>query len=367
MPIATGYSTRTLPQAVCDLKNQCKNCKPRVVICFGSSRYDPAELSAQMEAAFPGACVIGCSTAGEIAGGKMMTDSVVAMFLDGTIVEEACAAVVENLRDEVSVSDAFSQFEQHFHAPISSLDVGRHVGLVLIDGLSGAEERLMEKIGDRTDLFFVGGSAGDDLKFKSTHVMANGKAYGNAAVLVLLRLKNGFDIVKTQSFKTTGKRLLATKVDEARRIVIEFDGKPAVEAYAQALNIAPKDVATKFMSHPLGLMIAGEPFVRSPQRVEGTSLVFYCNIKQDAELHVLAGTDIVGDTRATIEAKVASLGRIAGLIDFQCILRALELRDEKRCDQYGAIFKDIPAIGFSTYGEEYLGHINQTSTVLVFR
>jgi len=26
----------------------------------------------------------------------------------------------------------------------------------------------------------------------------------------------------------------------------------------------------------------------------------------------------------------------------------------------------IPAVGFSTYGEQYLGHVNQTSTILVF-
>ncbi|MGP8246040.1 MAG: FIST N-terminal domain-containing protein [Bryobacteraceae bacterium] len=61
--------------------------------------------------------------------------------------------------------------------------------IVLMDGMSGAEEGLMEKIGDRTDLFFVGGSAGDDLKFQNTQVMADGKAYTNAAVLLTLELK----------------------------------------------------------------------------------------------------------------------------------------------------------------------------------
>jgi len=82
---------------------------------------------------------------------------------------------------------------------------------------------------------------------------------------------------------------------------------------------------------------------------------------------VLKNTDIVEDTRVAMAAKKSALGHIAGLIDFNCILRTLELRNEKRCDEYGAIFSDIPAVGFSTYGEEYLGHMNQTSTILLFR
>jgi hypothetical protein len=121
------------------------------------------------------------------------------------------------------------------------------------------------------------------------------------------------------------------------------------------------------MRHPLGLMVQGEPFVRSPQRVDGHSIVFYCRIKQGMQLEVLEATDIVADTRAALEAQKIALGPISGIIDFHCILRTLELRNEKRCDQYGALFSGIPAIGFSTYGEEYLGHINQTSTMLVFR
>lgn len=107
--------------------------------------------------------------------------------------------------------------------------------------------------------------------------------------------------------------------------------------------------------------------MRSPQRVIGESMVFYCQIKEGTRLAVLEATDIVAHTRAAIEARKATGKPLGGLIDFQCILRTLQLRDEQRCDQYGAIFKGIPTIGFSTYGEAYLGHINQTSTMLVFR
>jgi hypothetical protein len=367
MPIKTASSTKDLPDAVMDLKTQCGDCRPRSVIFFASSKYEPVELSRQMQGAFPDVTVAGCSTAGEIAGGKMTSESVSAIFLDDEIVGQSASAVVENLQDHIRVSDAFAKMEQRLRAPVSSLDMDKYVGIVLVDGLTGAEEALMEKIGDRTDLFFVGGSAGDDLKFQSTHVMVDGHAYTNAAVLLILEVKKGFDIIKTQSFLTTGKTLRATEVDESLRLVAEFDHKPALEAYAQALSVPPEEAAAQFMRHPLGLMVNEDPFVRSPQQVHDRGIVFYCHIKQGMELEVLQATDIVAHTRQAIETRKATGEPISGIIDFQCILRTLQLRAEKRSDEYGAIFAGIPTAGFSTYGEAYLGHINQTSTILVFR
>jgi hypothetical protein len=55
------------------------------------------------------------------------------------------------------------------------------------------------------------------------------------------------------------------------------------------------------------------------------------------------------------------------LINFNCILRTLELKAKNEEDSYGKIFSDIPTIGFRTYGEEYIGHINQTSVMLVLK
>ena len=367
MPLTTAYSTKCLSDAVKDLQGQCAGCKPRAAIFFASTRYDPAELSRQMQAAFPDACVVGCSTAGEIAGGKMMSESVAAIFLDEEIAGQAASAVVENLGDGVRVSEAFSELGRQLSVPVASLDTGKYVGLILTDGMSGAEEALMDKIGDLTDVLFVGGSAGDDLKFQSTQVMAGGKAYSNAAVLLILELKRGFDIVKTQSFRSTGKTLVATRVDEPLRLVAEFDHKPALEAYAQALGVPPEEAAAQFMKHPLGLMVDGDPFVRSPQRGDDRGILFYCQVKQGMDLEVLDATDIVAHTRQAIEARKAAGQPISGMIDFQCILRTLQLRAENRCEQYCAIFDGIPTAGFSTYGEAYLGHINQTSTILVFR
>ena len=78
-------------------------------------------------------------------------------------------------------------------------------------------------------------------------------------------------------------------------------------------------------------------------------------------------TDIIKDTKQAIEDKKNEIGSISGIINFHCILRTLELEQKGTTEEYGKIFTDIPTIGFSTYGEEYMGHINQTSTMLVFK
>ena len=49
------------------------------------------------------------------------------------------------------------------------------------------------------------------------------------------------------------------------------------------------------------------------------------------------------------------------------LLRTLELDAKGESDAYGKVFAKVPMVGFSTYGEEYIGHINQTATMVLFR
>ncbi|MDD4457627.1 MAG: FIST C-terminal domain-containing protein, partial [Syntrophotalea acetylenica] len=81
---------------------------------------------------------------------------------------------------------------------------------------------------------------------------------------------------------------------------------------------------------------------------------------------LLESTDMLGDTARAIAEAREKLGRISGILDFDCILRTLDLRQQNPTDAYGKLFEGIPTAGFSTYGEQYIGHINQTATMLVF-
>ena len=266
--------------------------------------------------------------------------------------------------NSVAVAKAFKSFEESLGKPMKDLDPERYAGIVIIDGVSECEEELNDNLGNRTNVTFVGGSASDDFKFERTWLFVDGKAYTNAAILILMEPTNGFSMLKTQSFKLTDQKLTPTKVDEHRRMVLEFDGKPALLAYAEALEVSADDVAKHFIKHPVGLVLDEQNyFVRSPIRIEGTSVVFHCVVKEGLALTLLQSADIVSSTRSDLQ----KCGKIQAVVDFNCSLRFIELNNENHLKEYSEIFKDVSAIGFSTYGESYIGHMNQTSTMLLLK
>lgn len=370
--IKSAYSIKDSEEdVVSDIKYQLGGCIPKLLIFFSSVSYDQSRLSRLLKEAFQSAEVVGCTTAGEIASGQLLKNSVVAMAISANIVEDAKVEVVEHLKENLNLETAFASFEKYFSQSLYTMDSEKYVGIILIDGMSKKEERIMDLIGNRTNVFFVGGSAGDDLKFLKTYVCANGRAFTDSAVLVLLKVNHNaeFSIIKTQSFKSLNKSLIANKVNEEEREVIEFNNKPAIWAYAEAVGAESIEAASKcFATNPVGLSVGeNDIFIRSPQQVKGTSMLFYCNILEGTEVRVLKSTNIIEDTKKAIENKIDEFGEIDGIINFDCIERIVQLKKKNLEKKYGEIFKDIPTAGFSTYGEEFIGHINQTSTMLIFR
>lgn len=354
-------------EAISDLCSQAKSFNTRMVLYFASSAYEPHALADGMQKKFSGASVFGCSTSGELISGEMLKGSVVAMLFDPDVIADVCVEVVEKVAEANHIPDAFHKFEEYYRTPMTSLDITKYVGIILADGMSKSEEKLMEKIGDLTSVTFIGGSAGDDCKFQKTFVYANGKEYTDAAILALIKPTRGFDIIKTQSFFALDDVLEATEVDEPNRKVIQFNHKPALQAYAEALKVTPEASQKLFMKHPLGLISGTDIYVRSPQIAVGNDMVFFCNIRKGMQLHLLDNTDIISDSRKAVESKKAEMGSISGIVNFNCILRTLELESRGLTRQYGEVFSTIPTIGFSTYGEAYIGHINQTATMLIFK
>ncbi len=366
MGIRIASSTKgTVEEAVHEIRGQLEGLDATMVAYFASSVHPPGSISMAMEDAFAGATVFGCSTAGEIVSGRMLTGSVVAMAFDKGTIRDVKVEVLQDL--EHDSFETFKAFERHFGEKMSRMNPEKYVGIMLIDGLSRKEELLIDRMGDLTNVHFIGGSAGDDLKFAATSVYANGGSYRNAAVLALIEPAVPFACIKTQSFRSLGKTLMVTRANEATREVLEFNGRPAAAAYADALGVPVSEAPKRFMHNPVGLVIDGEPYVRSPQQINGTAMVFYCSVTKGMELTLLESTDIIADTAQALGRARNDLGGLSGLINFNCILRTMELDSRHQCATYGSLFAEVPTIGFSTYGEQFIGHINQTATMLAFR
>ncbi len=367
MKVKTAFSTqKDINLIIADIKNQIGNFDAKLIQLYATSHINPDEISNQIHKAFGNIPTIGCSTAGELISGKMLDDSVVVMALGPEIIKDCKIEVLKITTDELAVDKAFSSFEAYYKKNLSELNPKKYVGIVLIDGLSGKEEKINERIGDLTNITFIGGSAGDDLKFEQTFVFANGKSYTNAAVLCLIESAVKFDFLKTQSFSTTNKKVLVTKADEKSRKIIELNGKPALEEYASLLGVEKKETTSAFFTNPVGLVFGDDYFVRSPQKKDGNSIIFYCGIKEGMELDILQSQNIIENTLKDLTEKSNALGKISAIINFNCILRTLELKDKNQTEQYGMLFNDTPTVGLSTYGESYIGHINQTATMLLF-
>ena len=369
MKVKIAYSQKTdINSIIADVKNQIGSFEAKFIQFYASSTVDPEKISKEIHNIFNNVPTIGCTSSGEIISGKMLDNSLVMMAMGSEIIEDCKIEILTDIKnDQLAVDKAFSSFASYYGSDMAKLDTKKYVGLVLIDGLSGKEEKINERIGDLTNVSFIGGSAGDDLKFEKTYVYANGKSYTNAAVLVLLKCNTKFEILKTQSFTSTKKKVIVTKADESTRTVMEFNGKPALSEYASLLSIDKDKTSSAFIRNPLGLVFEDDFFVRSPQKANGEEVVFFCSIMEGMELDILQSQDIVADTKNAIKVKRESLGSISAIINFNCILRTLELKEKNQTEAYGALFTDIPTVGLSTYGESYIGHINQTATMLVFK
>lgn len=369
--IKSVYSSKVSEkEAVLDLKNQLMDHETKLLIFFASPHYDPDKLSYLVQEAFEGSLVLGCTTAGELVNGKILKNSIVAMSVNSNIISDAKIEVIENMKESLNIEDAFYSFEEHFNESSYSMDLRKYIGLVLIDGLSYQEEKLMDLIGNRTDIFFIGGSAGDNLEFKSTYVYANGTAYTDSAVLIMMKMDQNaeFGLIKTNSFNVLDDIFVANKVNVETREVIEFNNRPALCVYAQAVGAASlEDVPHYFSTHPVGLFAGDDIYIRSPRQVKGTNIVFYCNILEGMEVRLLETANVIEDTQKAIEEKINEWGRIDGIIDFDCIERIQQIEKKGLDKEYAGIFKTIPTIGFSTYGEAFIGQNNQTATMLVFK
>lgn len=333
-----------------------------LVLFFCSSRYDLERLGAELATRFP--CpVMGCTSAGEISAAGYQEGGIVGVSI-ATDALRVHLGLLAPLADEAAaraLSEALLA-----ECAWSSSGAARRFGLLVVDGLSVAEEATVAYLATHFgQMPIVGGSAGDDLAFRKTGVYWQGQFVSGAAVFCVVETTLPFVVFKTQAFEATDVKLVVTQADPGRRRVTEFDGDVAAEVYAETLGLTRGALAPSvFSEHPVLLRLGGENWVRAIQKVDDDGgVTFFCAIDNGIVLTLGKATDLVEDLRRKMREIAESLPKLALVLGYDCILRRLELVDKNQIEAANRVLEGLPFLGFSTYGEQFGAlHINQTLT-----
>lgn len=341
------------------------------IIVFFSIDRDPGVLLAALKQDFPETHVSGCSTSGEIgplgmmqggmvfiafpeAGFRMMSEVIPDIDKGGV---ERASEIARRLRIQM-IGGASRSAKEHIFA------------LVLIDGLSNAEEALTAAINLSLDgIELVGGSAGDGLVFENTVLIHRGKPIRRGAILFVIETAHPVRIFRTQNFEPTQVKLVVTAADTENRIVYELNAEPAAREYAAAIGLRLEDLGPhSFASYPFVVKIGGNYYCRCIRSVNPDgSLSFFCAIDEGLVFTVARPRDMLRTTLEALEDVDASLGGTDFVLGFDCILRRLDAESRQVRHQVEDIYQRFGVVGFHTYGEQFNAmHLNQTLTGIAF-
>ena len=354
----TGETNPT--RAVDALLDQMGTDAPAVLFLFVDLPYDLDALADALTRRVRGP-VLACSSAGRLTSDGYASGGFGAAWVLGDELQVQAHTI-----EDVAAFDVHSAertvAELRLDAPSACASSARF-GVLLIDGMSFAEERVAALLhGASQGMPVVGGSAADPA-FERCLVFDGARFRSNCAVLGVVESAIPFEIFRFQHFDVSAERAVVTEADVPKRRILGIDGEPAVEAYKRLLRI---DTLTPAITakHPLMLKISEDQyFARGIRSWTEDALELFCAIDPGMVISVGDARDLV----QTLDTQLAGLrpgGRDVGLtIAFDCIQRRLEVEGERSEAQLRDVMADKPVLGFSTFGEQYGGmHINQTMT-----
>lgn len=355
--------------AVAELRAELAGGDFQQIIAFFGIERDAALLATALGEAFPGTTVSGCSTAGEIGPSGMIQGGLLLIGFPREGFRIDCELITDIDRFGVErATDAARRLKGRAQA--ERFRRNNMFALLLVDGLSNAEENIVAAIHwEIDDIELVGGSAGDGICFRRTVMIHDGKVAQRAAILMMIESDFPFRAFKTQNFEPTGIKLVVTAADTENRIVHELNAEPAAREYAAAIGLLPDDLGPfSFASYPLVVKVGGDYYCRSIRNMNPDgSLSFFCAIDEGLVFTVARPRDILSATESALQELDSSLGGIDVVVGFDCILRRLDAETRQIRHQMDELYRRYSVAGFHTYGEQYNAmHLNQTLTGIAF-
>ncbi|MES2154385.1 MAG: FIST N-terminal domain-containing protein [bacterium] len=328
--------------------------KPNLVLVFGS----PSAMSRdgafeELRRLYPDAHLVGCSTAGEIAGTHVMDDSLVATAVRFKKAHVEVARV--NLRDGQSNEDLgaalATKLPKDGLAHVLVFSDGTHVnGSSLVKGM-------LAKLPAGVQV--TGGLAGDGARFQQTFVMADARAADRSVTAIGFYgadLHIGYGSLG--GWDSFGPIRMVTK--SKGNVLYELDGQPALTLYKRYLGEHAAALPAAGLLFPLNITSNGGPsLTRTILAVDeaAQTMTFAGDIPQGSRAQLMkANFDrLVDGAHGAAEQSRDLLGAGAELaILISCVGRKLVLK--QRVEEELEAVQDVLGpkallAGFYSYGE----------------
>ncbi len=336
--------------------------KPDIIFMFSSIKYDQKELIAGAKSEAPGIPIVGGTAAGEITSWVSMYDAVNVMAItsDQITFHVGCGAGV--------AKDSFMAGSEAAKSVIDA-NGGKKpdIFIMIPDGMTGNGAAIVEGVKSVLGENFpiIGGSTGDDYLFQKTYEYCNGKLLTDSVIGIGISGNFSYGFGVRHGWEPVGLPLTVTKADGV--VLKEINHEPALKVYQDyfgksASDLIKQPLARMAYTYPLGIAVVGsdELLIRDPVVAnkkgeitmaaaipEGTSIRLMIG---DRDAAIRAAKTAAGIAREQLEGHPARFA-----IMFNCMARnkllGVRCNDENK-EVEAALGKNIPMIGFYTYGEQ---------------
>jgi hypothetical protein len=355
-PDATKAGAEACREALSEAGN-----KANLIIVFSTVAYSQQKILKGVRSISKEIPLVGCSDSGEITTEGPVSKHLAVMALNS-----------DTINFTIGIGEGADK-DSHKAGVMAAQEVKKKAKgdislfMMLLDGLAenGAAtvRGVQEVLGENFPI--VGGSAGDDFLFKKTYEHFNDQVLTNTAIGLGLSGKFSFGVGVRHGWEPIGLPMKVTKAKGAK--LIEVNNRPALSIYEdyfgkKAEELIKEPIARMAYTYPLGMSVEGSPELLIRDVVianEKGEITCAAEIPEGSEVRLMLG-DPDKAIQAAKEAAEGALAQLKGakpevIFVFDCMARCKLLGPrigEEILAIQEVLGKDIPLIGFYTYGEQ---------------
>ncbi|PKL72123.1 hypothetical protein CVV26_02965 [Candidatus Kuenenbacteria bacterium HGW-Kuenenbacteria-1] len=340
--------------------NQMKG-KPDLIMVFSSVILDQEKMLQGVNSVSQGAMVVGCSDSGEISTQGSVRNHVVVMAMASDKIK-----FTVGLGKDVK-QDSFQAGQMAAKEVIEKAPEKISVLISILEGLTGNGAAIVRGLKSTLGEHFpiIGGSAGDDFAFKKTFVYYQDQVLNDTVIGLGLSGDFSWGLGVKHGWEPIGLPMKVTKSEGA--VIKELDGKPALSIYQdyfgkRAEELVKEPIAKMAYTYPLGMTVKGSSELLIVDVVianEKGEITCAAEAPEGSEVRLMLG-DSEKAIQAAKEAAENALAQLKGatpkaIFVFDCMARykllGPQINEEIEAVQ-NVLGKNVPLIGFYTYGEQ---------------